>query len=182
MPPGRPANPSGLDALGDLVLTVPRLLDRTRGQAAILRGLVSLLPCMAGRSEDDDLDDGGSEEVAEPTDVLAVLSTSGQASTPGLSALRPSAESPSATRTSATSPTTPRARSEARSAASDAASAPLPAESDLAVQDYDSLAASQVVPRLAVLSPQELSQIAAYESAHRNRQTILNRVAQVLAE
>jgi hypothetical protein len=49
----------------------------------------------------------------------------------------------------------------------------------LAIPDYDSLSASQVVPRLAGLSGQELEAVRAYESAHRSRKTILNRVAQL---
>jgi hypothetical protein len=49
----------------------------------------------------------------------------------------------------------------------------------LAIPGYDSLAASQVVPRLAGLSADELAAVAAYESAHRARRTILNRVRQL---
>jgi hypothetical protein len=51
--------------------------------------------------------------------------------------------------------------------------------SGLAIPGYDSLAASQVVPRLAGLSPEELAAVGAYESAHRARRTILNRVRQL---
>jgi len=50
---------------------------------------------------------------------------------------------------------------------------------DLAIPDYDSLAASQVVPRLRGLDPEELEQVRRYELAHRGRKTILNRVAQL---
>jgi len=49
----------------------------------------------------------------------------------------------------------------------------------LAIPDYDSLAASQVVPRLAGLTPDELEAVRAYEAAHRARRTILGRVAQL---
>ena len=49
----------------------------------------------------------------------------------------------------------------------------------LAIPGYDSLAASQVVPRLAGLSPEELAAVGAYESAHRARRTILTRVRQL---
>jgi hypothetical protein len=63
------------------------------------------------------------------------------------------------------------------SAASAAADAP--DVDDLAIPDYDSLAASQVVPRLASLSVEELADVEAYEQAHRARQTILNRVRQL---
>jgi len=52
---------------------------------------------------------------------------------------------------------------------------------DLAIPSYDTLAASQVVPRLAGLTPQELAAVLAYESSHRNRRTILGRIAQLTA-
>ena len=45
--------------------------------------------------------------------------------------------------------------------------------------DYDSLAASQVVPRLSGLTADELELVRAYEAAHRGRKTILSRVAQL---
>lgn len=58
--------------------------------------------------------------------------------------------------------------------------APLdPAE--LAIPDYDSLAASQVVPRLRALGSDELEAVRAYEAAGRGRRTILNRIAQLQA-
>jgi hypothetical protein len=49
----------------------------------------------------------------------------------------------------------------------------------LAIPDYDSLAASQVIPRLAGLTPPELEAVRQYEAAHRARRTILGRVAQL---
>ncbi len=49
----------------------------------------------------------------------------------------------------------------------------------LAIPGYDSLAASQVVQRLAGLSEEELAAVGAYESAHRGRRTILTRVRQL---
>jgi hypothetical protein len=56
-----------------------------------------------------------------------------------------------------------------------------PSASKLAIPDYDSLSASQVVPRLAGLSTDELEAVRAYESAKRGRKTILNKVAQLQA-
>ncbi|GEM_PF-1130591 len=53
-------------------------------------------------------------------------------------------------------------------------------ESELGVPGYDSLAASQVVPRLAMLSSADLRAILAYEQAHRRRQTIMNRTNELL--
>jgi hypothetical protein len=54
-----------------------------------------------------------------------------------------------------------------------------PDSSALAIPDYDGLSASQVVNRLAGLTGAELAAVAAYESAHRGRKTILNKVAQL---
>lgn len=51
----------------------------------------------------------------------------------------------------------------------------------LAIPDYDSLAASQVVPRLRALDAAELEDVRAYEAAGRGRKTILNRIAQLQA-
>lgn len=56
-----------------------------------------------------------------------------------------------------------------------------PAVTSLAIPDYDSLAASQVVPRLAGLSEDELEAVRRYEAAHRGRKTILGKVAQLQA-
>ncbi len=54
-----------------------------------------------------------------------------------------------------------------------------PPMSELAITDYDSLSASQVVTRLDGLGTDELEAVRAYESAHRGRKTILNKVAQL---
>jgi len=49
----------------------------------------------------------------------------------------------------------------------------------LAIPDYDSLSASQVVPRLEGLTADELEQVRAYEAGTRGRKTILNKIAQL---
>jgi hypothetical protein len=56
-----------------------------------------------------------------------------------------------------------------------------PAVGELAITDYDSLSASQVVTRLAGLTGDELEAVRAYEVAHRGRKTILNKIAQLQA-
>lgn len=56
-----------------------------------------------------------------------------------------------------------------------------PEAATLAIPDYDSLSASQVLPRLSGLSTADLEAVRAYEAAHRGRKTILNRVAQLAA-
>ena len=50
----------------------------------------------------------------------------------------------------------------------------------LAIPDYDSLAAAQVVQRLAGLSKDELEAISAYEATTRKRRTILSKTRQLL--
>jgi hypothetical protein len=54
-----------------------------------------------------------------------------------------------------------------------------PEAATLAIPDYDSLSASQVLPRLNGMSSDELEAVRAYEAAHRGRKTILNRAAQL---
>jgi hypothetical protein len=49
----------------------------------------------------------------------------------------------------------------------------------LAIPGYDLLSASQVVQRLAGLSPHELEEVRAHEASHRGRKTILARIHQI---
>lgn len=49
----------------------------------------------------------------------------------------------------------------------------------LAITDYDSLSAPQVVARLPGLAPDELEAVRAYEAAQRGRKTVLNKIAQL---
>jgi hypothetical protein len=58
-------------------------------------------------------------------------------------------------------------------------SADAPLVAALAIPDYDSLAASQVIPRLAALAPDELEAIRHYEASTRGRRTVLGRIAQL---
>jgi hypothetical protein len=50
---------------------------------------------------------------------------------------------------------------------------------DLAIPGYDALSASQVVQRLAGLSPAELEQVRRYEAAARGRKTVLTKISQL---
>jgi hypothetical protein len=56
---------------------------------------------------------------------------------------------------------------------------PPPAAATLAIPGYDTLSASQVVPRLEGLSAGELEAIRAYEEATRARKTVLTRIDQL---
>ena len=55
----------------------------------------------------------------------------------------------------------------------------LPPVDALAIPDYDELSASQVVERLEGLDPASLDAIRRYEGAHRGRNTILGKIAQL---
>jgi len=52
----------------------------------------------------------------------------------------------------------------------------------LAIAGYDSLAASQVIPRLEGLEADELEAVRRYEAAHRGRKTILGKISQLQGE
>ncbi len=60
-----------------------------------------------------------------------------------------------------------------------ATTTPAPDVAGLAITDYDSLSASQVVKRLRGMPDAELDAIRTYEAATRGRKTILNRVTQI---
>jgi hypothetical protein len=51
--------------------------------------------------------------------------------------------------------------------------------SGLAIADYETLGAAKIVGRLGLLSPEELEDIRHYEELHRQRRTILGRIAQL---
>ncbi len=55
-----------------------------------------------------------------------------------------------------------------------------PTADRLPIDGYDTLAASQVVARLEGLDAEALAVVAAYERGHRNRKTILGKIAQLL--
>ncbi len=72
--------------------------------------------------------------------------------------------------------TTPNPSSAARTPA-----AATPAADDLAIPGYDTLSASQVIDRLTGLASSDLAAVAAYETAHRARTTILGKITQLTA-
>lgn len=56
---------------------------------------------------------------------------------------------------------------------------PGPDPDGLAIPDYDSLSAFQVMPRLEALDTDDLDAVRAYEESTRGRRTILNKIAQL---
>jgi hypothetical protein len=151
-----PEDPHG-SLMGELLGVVPRFLDRTQRQVAFSARTLAHLPCL-GRllrppSQGPDVP---AHEAPQAADVLSVLTT---------------AEEPAATPAAAPSV----------AAVEDVASGPVPEVDSLPIPGYESLAASQVIPRLTALTPDELRAVGAYERATRRRQTILHRVSQLLA-
>src|SRR4051794_37106415 len=90
----------------------------------------------------------------------------------------PSGNGPTAPAAPAT-PATPATAATQTSAPVVHAPAHGPGAADLAITDYDSLSASQVVPRLEGLADAELAAVRDYEAAHRGRKTILSKIAQL---
>lgn len=56
-----------------------------------------------------------------------------------------------------------------------------PPPADLPIAGYESLAASQVVARLDRLDAADLRRVAAFETAHRGRRTVLGKIEHLLA-
>lgn len=65
---------------------------------------------------------------------------------------------------------------------SGAAGPDVPGAADLPIDDYESLAASQVVARLADLDREGLVAVETFERAHRNRRTVLGRIGQLRSD
>ena len=88
-----------------------------------------------------------------------------------------SADADASAREASSSAAAPRASRKPRAATPAPARPARPAR--LPIDGYDTLAASQVIARLDALAPAELESVRAYEASHRNRKTILGRVAQL---
>jgi hypothetical protein len=152
--------------LGDIAGAVPRLVRRTAQQFDLARAVVAHLPCL--------------QRLATPAVPTGPLPAHDD---PPIDVLRILAEPPAG---DAGSPAGAAADSRAVGApeiddapTAEAAGGPVPGQDELAIPDYDSLAASQVVPRLAALTAEELDEVGRYEAAHRGRRTILHRVDQL---
>lgn len=61
-----------------------------------------------------------------------------------------------------------------------AAPADAPSPAALPIEDYESLAASQVVTRLSALTPEGLRDVRDFEVAHRGRRTIIGKIDQLI--
>lgn len=155
--------------LEELLAVGPRLASRTRRQVEVLRRLGGGVPCVGPLLRPKEKVRVPGSEAPERVTVLDVLAD------PVADVAEDVAEPPPA---DAPPGATPAAAAEQPAGAVDVVTD----AGELPITDYDSLAASQVVPRLATMSAADLELVGAYERSHRNRQTILHRVAQLLAQ
>lgn len=142
--------------LDEFAGAVPRLISRTRRQVHVGRTIAARLPCLGALAPPARPISVPAHERVGVT-VVDVLASDWEDGAAGSDPTVP--------------PVEPVPLSE-----------PVPDAAELPLQDYDALAASQVVPRLTSLSLAELDAVRRYERGHRNRQTILNRVGQLLAD
>ena len=156
--------------LEELLAVGPRLASRTRRQVEVLRRLGGGVPCVGPLVRPKEQVRIPAAEAPERVTVLDVLAEPHAAEE--LSAHEQDQDAGVVVADSA--------RTDAST--DDATPAQAPSSDELAITDYDSLAASQVVPRLATMSRADLELVGSYERSHRNRQTILHRVAQLLAQ
>jgi len=90
---------------------------------------------------------------------------------------KPSARS--AAKPSAKKSAKPTVKKSAKPSVKSSATSSATAASQLAIDHYESLSATQVIPLLAELSSEELAAIYEFEQAHRNRRTVLGRIDQL---
>jgi len=146
---------------------LPELVAKGRSQVAMAR--------MMGKFAVDQAAKSASDATAKAQDRAAgVIGFLGDSIAPLETEPEPSAAAPASTKAPRPKTNAAKVVDAARSAAASAISA-----ASLAIPDYDGLSASQVVNRLAGLSPVELESVQLYEAAHRGRKTILSKVAQL---
>ena len=165
------------DLAGELTAVVPRLVRRSRDQLSALGALAEKLQCAdlgGGGSDDSDPTGGATPErpvspVANITSAPSAVAAAGQAPAKKAAARKSPARK------------TPAKKSPAKQAANTKSPARVAAaaEADLGIPSYDTLAASQVRPRLDGLTADELESIRLYELAGRSRRTILGRITQL---
>jgi hypothetical protein len=149
----------------------PKLVEKGRSQLGVAK-MIGQFAVQQGQTEAGKVFDRASKQAMSTLEQLAG---------------RPSGGTNGVRSTNGTTPST------ASTAAAPASTAPIkiavvetpavatsgPEAAELAIPDYDSLSASQVLPRLTGLSASDLEAVRGYEAAHRGRKTILNRVTQL---
>jgi cytoskeletal protein RodZ len=127
---------------------------------------------------------GGPEVKRRVEDGVATARATAETTLSTLAATRASAPGDRPAPTAPRRPTTVAAATNGHQAARSTPAPKTPAAaappvSTLPIPEYDELSASQVVGRLEGLIDGDLETVRAYESAHRNRRTILGKIAQL---
>jgi hypothetical protein len=174
----------GLESLLDVVVYAPigaffhgpemisEMAERGRSQVANAK-VIGKLAVQRGRSEAASVQETAKDRI---TDALTAVARAAGA---------PLAGAPEATDAPVRS--TPDDAVDAEAPPSDATPGlrvvpeSVPSVDELPIPGYDTLSASQVVPRLDSLGHDELVAVRDYEQAHRGRMTILSRIAQLEA-
>lgn len=154
---------------------LPKLVERGRNQVSMAK-VMGQFAVQQGQVEASKRLGPVQEQVKGQ--VGSVLADLGLAPRPARPEPPAAGSTPGAAATVASTPaeaTSPRTAPDAEVAPT----GPAASAEGLAIPDYDSLAASQVVPRLRALSATELEEVRTYEAAGRGRKTILNRIAQL---
>jgi hypothetical protein len=147
---------------------LPKLVERGRQQVTMAR-MIGQFAVQQGQTEATKrLGKAGEQANAVLTELGVIPRPSAEPPAPPPRPSAPTGVAPAAPSAAATTPVAPAAPAR-----------PGPTASTLAIADYDSLSASQVIPRLPGLSSDERRSVQDYESAHRGRKTILNRIAQL---
>lgn len=154
---------------------MPRLIERGRNQVTMAR-MIGKFAVKQGQSETTKVLGKAGEQASAVLSDLGLLPREtpddGTAGPESAAAPDAPAEAPPASAATVAPPVL---------VSDDPAAAPPDREMpvELAIADFDSLAASQVIPRLPGLSPVELEAVRSYEALHRGRKTVLNRIAQL---
>ncbi len=187
------------ELIGELGALVPRFVERSRDQFSVVSRIVEQLPCLSGlggapsepdRGPDLRLVDGGGadDDDDEPSVPVAKAPAKAAKKAPAKRApakRAPAKKAPGAKKAAAkkaTAKKVPAKRAAAKAPAAKRSPAAAPSSpATLAIPDYDQLAASQVIPRLDSLTPDELEAVRTYEAGARQRRTILSRISQLQA-
>jgi hypothetical protein len=155
---------------------VPKLVERGRNQVALAR-LFGRYAMRRGQAEAERiLNDRRAAAPAPAGDARATADVDTDVDptdAPTVAPLVPPAPAKAAPATAPTAPTGSKKKAAPKARGAGVKKLPIPG--------YDSLSASQVIPRLDALRPRELEAVREHEAANRARRTILNRIAQLQA-
>lgn len=160
--------------MDELFRVVPRFVDRTSRQVEFSRVMLGHLPCVG-----EQMLSIGLAKRADSTEAVSPTTNGSTAVLTGTAAPTTGDDAAPSAGTTHDGPDT--SSGPARGARHETTTTSIPLEKDLAIPEYDSLAASQVIPRLEMLQPSDLRLVLRYEETKRNRQTIVHKVGQLLA-